>query len=105
MQSEPQDKTEKAGQLGVDSTVLLAALDSLGFESCDEGGFCEKCKKESDNLYFGNTEYWDCFGGDTWCEQCVVNLHESNERDNAAAMSSSANATSPSTGETEKLLK
>ena len=78
--------TEAKGDPAVGSTALLAAMKTTGFKACEYGGVCEKCGKVSATLYFGNPDYWDCREGDTWCGQCVIDRHTTNEQDYASAV-------------------
>jgi len=58
------------------ASELQDALAQTGFVRCEfepsEHDTCDRCKKPSQQLYFGNRSYWDSREGDYWCEGCVI---------------------------------
>lgn len=75
----------KGNDMTYQEQVDIACV-ATGFSKCDEGGRCDQCNAEVDMLYSRNDNYWDCREGDYWCDVCVVELHDANERDYAEAM-------------------
>lgn len=66
--------------------TIHAAAQKMGFEPCEFNGVCEKCEKENQKLYFGNTNYWDSREGEYWCGECVRNMHIQNICDYSDSM-------------------
>lgn len=49
-------------------------VESVGFVPCEfptKGEECDRCHKPADELFFGNTDYWDAREGDYLCELCI----------------------------------